>query len=202
MRPALRGYRSFGNVSRMPRPQSVPDDELYDRLAEVFRVTGFEGASLGELAQAAQLRRASLYHRFPQGKAQMAEAVLGRVEDLFSWAVEPMSAERDVTTGIVMAAERISALYGGGSLPCVMDTLSLGGTPDGVRTKATAVAALWVGAMAAAAERGGRPHAEARGRAEDAFARIEGGLVFSRLFGDASPFERALAELPRQLLEA
>lgn len=188
----------------MPRPQSVPDDELYDRLAEVFRVAGFEGASLSDLAQTAQLRRASLYHRFPQGKAQMAEAVLGRVERLFRWAVEPMSepmsTERDLTTGIVMAAERISSLYGGGVLPCVMDTLSLSGTPDAVRAKATAVAELWVSAMATAAQRAGQPATEARRRAEDAFARIEGGLVFGRLFGDASAFERALAELPRQLL--
>jgi AcrR family transcriptional regulator len=193
-------YRSFGNLGGMPRPPSVPDDELYDRLAEVFRVAGFEGASLGELAQAAQLRRASLYHRFPGGKAQMAEAVVARVTQRFSWAIQPMSEEPDVATGIARTAERIGELYGGGGLPCVLNTLSLGGTPDAVRDKAAAVARLWVDAMAAAAERAGRPPAEARVAAEDAFVRIEGGLIFSRLFEDASAFERALAELPGVLL--
>ncbi|HEX4251546.1 MAG TPA: TetR/AcrR family transcriptional regulator, partial [Pseudonocardia sp.] len=91
----------------MPRPQSVQDDELLVRLAEVFRRTGFEGASLGALAEAAQLRRASLYHRFPDGKAQMAEVVLGRVEVLLGEVLEPMRDTPDVTEGVAETARRI-----------------------------------------------------------------------------------------------
>jgi AcrR family transcriptional regulator len=185
----------------MPRPQSVHDDELLTRLAEVFRLTGFEGASLGALAEAAQLRRASLYHRFPQGKAQMAEAVLDRVEVLFTEILEPMRAEADVADGIAETARRLGGLYGGGLLPCVLDTLTLSGTPDAVRARAAGVARMWIDAMAAAAVRSGRPAELARTSAEDAFVRIEGGLVFGRLFSDSSAFERALADLPRMLLD-
>ena len=184
----------------MARPPSVPDDELYDRLAGVFRIAGYEGASLGALAEAARLRRASLYHRFPNGKAQMAEAVLDRVGRLFDWLLEPMRTDPDAHAGISEAAARISEFYGGGVLSCVLDTLPLSGAPDSVRARAAGVAEVWISAMADLARREGRPAPEARTSAEDAFARIEGGLVYGRLYGERGPFQRALAELPAMLL--
>src|SRR5687767_10224005 len=127
----------------MPRPQTVPDDELFDRLAEVFRVAGFEGASLGALADGAQLRRASLYHRFPGGKTQMAEAVMGRVRAHFERAVAPMTSDPDVAAGVAESARRISQIYGDGLLPCVLDTLTLSGAPDSIRAIAADITATW-----------------------------------------------------------
>jgi AcrR family transcriptional regulator len=184
----------------VPRPQTVPDDELYDRLAQVFRVAGFEGASLGALAEGAGLQRASLYHRFPEGKAQMAEAVMGRVRELFARAVEPMTSDPDVTAGVVEAGRRISAIYADGTLPCVLDTLTLSGAPEGVRASAAGITASWIDAMATAAERGGASPDAARAAAEEAFVRIEGSLVLARLRGDPAAFRRAIAELPQMLL--
>lgn len=184
----------------MPRPQSVGDNELFDRLAEVFRIAGFEGASLGALAQGAQLQRASLYHRFPEGKTQMAEAVMGRVRVLFEHAIEPMASAADVVAGIVETGSRLSAIYDRGLLPCVLDTLTLSGAPESVRVMAAGVTDLWIDGMAGAAVRGGAAPDAARITAEDAFCRIEGGLVLARLLGDPAPFRRAIEGLPDLLL--
>jgi TetR/AcrR family transcriptional repressor of lmrAB and yxaGH operons len=184
----------------MPRPQTVSDDELFDRLAQVFRVAGFEGASLGALAEGARLRRASLYHRFPDGKTQMAEAVMGWVSGRFARAVEPMTSDPDVAAGIAESARRISEIYADGLLPCVLDTLTLSGAPDSIRASAAEITTAWIDAMAVAAGRGGAGAATARRAAEDAFVRIEGSLVLARLRGDPTAFRRAIAELPRMLL--
>ncbi|OZM81355.1 TetR/AcrR family transcriptional regulator [Pseudonocardia sp. MH-G8] len=184
----------------MPRPQTVPDDELFDRLAAVFRVAGFEGASLGALAEGSGLRRASLYHRFPDGKTQMAEAVMGRVRERFVHALDPMTSDRDVTAGIVESAGRIRAIYADGTLPCVLDTLTLSGAPESIRASAAGITAGWIEAMAAAARRGGAAVDAARLLAEEAFVRIEGSLVLARLHGDPTAFRRAIAELPQMLL--
>ena len=184
----------------MPRPQTVPDDELFDRLAQVFRVAGFEGASLGALAEGAGLQRASLYHRFPDGKVQMAEAVMGRVKQIFERAVEPMTSDPDVAAGVVESGRRISAIYADGTLPCVLDTLTLSGAPEGVRATAAEITAAWIDGMAVAAERGGASPEAARAAAEEAFVRIEGSLVLARLRGDPSAFRRTITELPRMLL--
>ncbi|HEX4249707.1 MAG TPA: hypothetical protein VH008_17715, partial [Pseudonocardia sp.] len=75
------------------------------------------------------------YHRFPDGKAQMAEVVLGRVEVLLGEVLEPMRDTPDVTEGVAETARRIGEFYGGGLLPCVLDTLTLAGTPDSVRNR-------------------------------------------------------------------
>jgi TetR/AcrR family transcriptional regulator, lmrAB and yxaGH operons repressor len=184
----------------MPRPQTVSDDELFDRLAQVFRVAGFEGASLGALAEGARLRRASLYHRFPDGKTQMAEAVMGWVSGRFARAVEPMTSDPDVAAGIAESARRISEIYADGLLPCVLDTLTLSGAPDSIRASAAEITTAWIDAMAVAAERGGADAAAARRAAEDAFVRIEGSLVLARLRGDPTAFRRAIAQLPQMLL--
>ncbi|QYN32456.1 TetR/AcrR family transcriptional regulator [Pseudonocardia sp. DSM 110487] len=184
----------------MPRPQTVSDDELFDRLAQVFRVAGFEGASLGALADGARLRRASLYHRFPEGKVQMAEAVMGRVGDQFARAIEPMTSAPDVAAGVVESARRISEIYADGLLPCVLDTLTLSGAPEGIRAKAAEITTSWIEAMAVAARRGGARPADARLAAEEAFVRIEGSLVLARLNGTPTAFRRAITELPRMLL--
>ncbi len=53
----------------------VTEEELLDRLTSVFRTHGFEGASLSLISKATGLQRASLYHRFPGGKEEMAKAV-------------------------------------------------------------------------------------------------------------------------------
>ncbi len=45
-------------------------------VSEVFRRVGYDGASLEELAKATGLKKSSLYHRFPEGKRQMATEVL------------------------------------------------------------------------------------------------------------------------------
>lgn len=184
----------------MPRPQSVPDDELFHRLAEVFRVAGFEGASLGALAEGAGLQRASLYHRFPGGKVQMAEAVMEWAKGVFTNALEPMTDDPDVTVGVVESARRLSAIYADGLLPCMLDTLSLSGAPESIRAIAAELTAGWIDAMAAAAERGGATAADARVAAEEAFVRVEGSLVLARLRDDPTAFRRAIAELPQMLL--
>jgi AcrR family transcriptional regulator len=186
----------------MPRPQSVSDDELFGRLANVFRVAGYEGASLGALAEGSGLQRASLYHRFPGGKVQMAEAVMGWAKGVFARALDPMVVDPDVTAGVAESARRISDIYADGVLPCVLDALTLAGTPDSVRAIAAEMATAWIGAMATAAERGGVPAQEARLAAEEAFVRIEGSLVLSRLCDDPAAFRRAISELPRMLLGA
>src|SRR5262245_55204338 len=49
--------------------------DLLPPLAEVFRRHGYEGATLSELARVTGLGKASLYHHFPGGKSEMAEAL-------------------------------------------------------------------------------------------------------------------------------
>lgn len=61
--------------------------EILDRLFVVFRDRGYEGSSLADLSQATGLGKSSLYHHFPRGKEQMAEAVLEQGKAFIQTAV-------------------------------------------------------------------------------------------------------------------
>lgn len=183
----------------MPRPRSVDDDDLRDRLVSVFRAKGFEGALMGDLAAAADLQRASLYHRFPDGKEQMADVVLDQVGQRFRWILAPMTDDADARRGISETARRLGDFYGAGTLSCVLDTMTLGGTPARIRDHAKSLAAAWIEAMTQAAQRSGQSPADALRAAKDVFVRVEGALVLARVTGDTGAFAEAVALMPSVL---
>ena len=109
----------------MPAPK-IRDEDLLERLTRVFQDHGFEGASLSRISAATGLEKASLYHRFPGGKDQMAEAVLAHVG---RWFVEnllaPLRETGPVAARIRETGRRIQAFYEDGQRSCLLDTLSL-----------------------------------------------------------------------------
>ncbi len=183
----------------MARPPSIDDEELIDRIVSVFREKGFAGTAIGDLSVASGLQRASLYHRFPDGKDEMADVALTKVGQRFLWIIEPMRDDPDVTKGIAETARRLGEFYGAGALSCVLDTMTLAGAPPKLREHARALAMAWIDAMAAAARRSGHRPGPARRAAQDAFVRIEGALVLGRVTGTTGAFADAMALLPSLL---
>ena len=184
----------------MARPLSIDDDQLLDRLLGVFREHGFAGAGIADLSAASGLQRASLYHRFPGGKEEMATAALAEVGRRFGWILEPMRDDPDVARGVAETARRIGAFYGAGALSCVLETMTLVGSPPPVRDQARQMAETWIEVMAAAARRAGRSPADASAAAREVFVGIEGALVLGRVSGDTAAFAASVQRLPELLL--
>ncbi|MBF6173939.1 TetR/AcrR family transcriptional regulator [Nocardia blacklockiae] len=184
----------------MARPPSIDEPALLGQLVSVFRDKGFVGAALTDLTQASGLQRASLYHRYPGGKEQMAEAVLDQVGERFRWILAPLAEDEDVERGVCETADRLGDFYGAGTLACVLESMTLGGAPQSVRDHARSLAQAWIDAMAHASRRAGHSPAEAKRAAREAFLRIEGALVLARVTGDTDAFIETLALLPSLLL--
>ena len=179
------------------RPAKIDDQELLNRLSDVFRRHGYEGASLSRLVEATGLQRASLYHRFSGGKDEMAQAILGEVDrEFLQHSLAPLDGDLPYAERAREMASRLRDFYHGGGKSCVLDTLSLGGTPDEIREHLAATLSALLGAMAGIAESAGCPTDEARRRAEDAIIDIQGALVLARVLEDCRPFERVLESLP------
>ena len=172
-------------------------DAVVHSLAEVFRGVGYHGASMTQLAAATGLGRASLYHRFPGGKNQMAQEAVEHVHRWFgAIALAPLRESGPVGQRVRRMAAVLREFYANGRNSCLLDTMSVApGAPEHQPAVRAAFDA-WLGAMAAAAREAGLSPAVARQRAEDAIIRIEGALVLARISGDTGPFERTLAELP------
>jgi TetR/AcrR family transcriptional regulator, lmrAB and yxaGH operons repressor len=184
----------------VPTPK-ISEEELLARLAVVFREYGFEGASLSRLTEATGLERASLYHRFPGGKDQMARAVRDQVtKGLQEQLLAPLNQPGALRPKVVEVAKRIQAFYVDGKQSCLLDTLSLSGANEDLRASLAETYRLWLAAFTRVAKQAGHSPAQARKRAEDAIIQIHGSLVMARVTGERSAFRRVIAELPTLLL--
>jgi len=180
----------------------VEPDPIIDRLTEVFRTVGYEGATLSKLSKATGLQRASLYHRFPGGKKEMAEAVLAQVSTwLDTHVLAPLTGSETPHARLQKMAMALDTFYAQGGTSCLLDALSFGEGSDLFHDHIRAAFAHWIEALAAlVVESTGCPKAEARQRAEDAVLSIQGALVLARGTGNTQPFQRVLKKLPTLLL--
>ncbi|WP_067151618.1 TetR/AcrR family transcriptional regulator [Pseudotamlana agarivorans] len=108
------------------RPQKVNDDELIISLSKIFRTQGYEGTSLSDLSNITGLKKASLYHRFPNGKKEMAESVLIHIG---KWVADNifnvLNKEGDPAEDrLKNALFQIRELYNGGLDSCLFKVLS------------------------------------------------------------------------------
>jgi TetR/AcrR family transcriptional repressor of lmrAB and yxaGH operons len=182
-------------------PRLVSDRLLIDRLASLFRATGFEAASLAQIAEATGLQKSSLYHRFPGGKEQMSAEVVRAVAQHFADEVlAPLSTAAPLETRVRQVGRRLDAFYDGGARGCLLDMLSVGNPGSEASAALAAAAEGWMAAFTAVAREAGATRAEAATRAQDAMVAIEGALVLARVTGDKRPFSRALKRLPDVLL--
>ncbi|MEM7230456.1 MAG: TetR/AcrR family transcriptional regulator [Planctomycetota bacterium] len=183
------------------RPPKLSADDVNAILIELFRTHGYEGTSLSKLAEASGLVKASLYHRFPGGKEQMANATMDVcLKDFATAVLAPLQESGEPADRLRRTARNIRQYYDGGEQPCLLDTLSLGEIPDSVAERVASTLEAWIGALAAVAREVGHARGDARRRAEDAVAAIEGGLVISRVSGRTQAFDRALKRLPEAII--
>jgi AcrR family transcriptional regulator len=188
----------------MARPQSIEEEELVARLSCVFRDVGYEGASLAMLAEAAGLQKASLYHRFPHGKQQMADEVLAAA---LSWyeahILSPLTDEGSPAERIATVVRRLNDFYAGGRQACLLNMLAAPrahGGPFAAAIKG-AFEAIIKAFTAFTIDAGHEPKA-ARSRAERLVMLLHGSLVVSRGLGSPKPFKAFLEALPNELLGA
>src|SRR4051812_28706054 len=99
----------------MPQVRKIEDGPLLDRLTQTFKDVGYEGASLSLLSDATGLKKSSLYHRFPQGKAQMAQEVMAETARVLDAEVFPLLAGDTPPDSKVAAFVRVmDGFYAGG----------------------------------------------------------------------------------------
>ena len=188
-----------GKLKGMARPVSIDDEALIDQLSRVISQHGYEAASLQLLSEASGLKRASLYHRFPGGKPEILDAALARAEERFDEMLAPANVAGDPTRRAKQIAKEIDRYYDGGQESCLIVALSLAGPER--KAKAQPCLTAWTQAFARISSDAGVGAKEARERADELVAQIEGALVISAATGNRVPFERAVARLPHRLIE-
>jgi TetR/AcrR family transcriptional regulator, lmrAB and yxaGH operons repressor len=179
----------------------IPRDEAVSRILAVFRQYGYDGASLSRLSEATGLGRSSLYHHFPNGKVDMAQAAVASVrawlgENVFS----ALEGEAPPETRLKRFAAKILDFYSHGKSPCLTDLFTMGDAGEIFREGFSKSVRVLIQAIAAVVQEAGISKADAARRAEDAVIAIQGSLVVSRAMGNTAPFLRVMKEMPGKLL--
>ena len=176
-------------------------DDVIPVLAEIFREYGFAGTSLSEITQRTGLGKGSLYHFFPNGKEEMARAVLDEVADWFESNVfVPLRDSADPAAGIDQMFKASNSFFHSGRRICLVGTFALDDTRDRFASEVQSYFAAWTKALAAALRRRGFETRDARETAEDVVAGIQGALVLARSQNDPALFTRALKRLQKRTL--
>lgn len=186
----------------MARHATIENQELVNKLTGVFRDVGYYGASLRALSEATGLKKASLYHRFPEGKEQMAREVLGSAE---AWLSE------HILSGLKNGAPpeqrirgmvgKLDEFYSGGRQACLLNMLSSAHIHQGpFRKLIKGVFLAWIKALQNVLIEAGFDEKTAGMRAKRAITLIQGSLVLSRGMGTTKPFQEVLSRLPEELL--
>lgn len=188
----------------MGRKAAIPDEELIGRLSQVFRDVGYEGATLSMLEEATGLKKASLYHRFPNGKEQMANEVLHTAQQ---WMEEhiltPPQGSAAPRTRIDAMIKSLDQFYSGGKQACLLNMLSSSRIYGGPFTKSIRkMFEAWIDALSALARDAGADPKMARLRAERVLMLLHGSLVLSRGIGSTQPFRKFLESIPSELLKS
>jgi AcrR family transcriptional regulator len=176
--------------------------ELLDRLRTVFEARGFEGATLTEIARAAGLSKASLYHHFPDGKAAMGAALLRdagtRLEQL---ALAPLRGDDAPRARLAAMLDGVCAYHEDGRRSCLLTVFALGPADETFRSLIRLRLDEWIELLAATLEETGTPRKAARRRAREIVSRIQGAAVLSRALGTRKPFRQGLRSLREELAD-
>ncbi|MBI1243463.1 MAG: TetR family transcriptional regulator [Alphaproteobacteria bacterium] len=189
----------------MPRLVAERSDIL-PKLAETFRTRGYEGASLAHIGKATGLGKGSLYHFFPGGKAEMAEAVLAEMGAWFENSVFaplrsiPAGDAAEARARISESCRAVERYFASGRRVCLFAVFALSETRSLFEKQVRDYFRNWVEALARALVVAGRGPAAARTEAFDAVATIQGAIVLARAASDERVFAGALARIEARLL--
>ncbi|WP_299799812.1 TetR/AcrR family transcriptional regulator [uncultured Maribacter sp.] len=185
------------------RPQKVQDKDIMTSLVKTFRSKGYDGASLADLAESTGLKKASLYHRFPKGKEEMATAVL---KDIDEWVEEHivkalMNENKTPTERLINGLDQIRTSYDGGKESCIFRALSLGQSLELFDVHIKNGMNKWITVFKNVGISFGLSDADALKQAMNTLIKIQGSLIVTKGLNDLSIFETTLKEIEDSYLK-
>ncbi len=179
------------------RPQKINDLELLDGMLNVFRSKGYEGTSLNDLAISSGLQKASLYHRFPKGKKQIASAVLNYANEALHKNIYEILSNNTIPTNqrILKVIENIDSFYEGGKTACILRSISLNTGIELFGSTIKSTMEEWINAFTTFGKEIGFNEELAIENAKETLIIIQGTLVVSRGVEDITIFKRGLSKI-------
>jgi AcrR family transcriptional regulator len=184
------------------RKSQASRDEIVLTLFDLFRRGGYDAVSIADISAATGLGKSSLYHHFPGGKPDMAEAVASFARaHMRARVFDGLGAEGPLARKLAAMTDFVSKMYEGGGAPCLIASMMISPNagPRAIDT-VKAIIADWIVALAGALRREGVAPAAAKKRATDAVIAIQGALVVARATGDRKIFDGTMKAMRQALM--
>ena len=184
------------------RPQKIQDEDIMKSLVKTFRSKGYEGSSLTELAKNTGLKKASLYHRFPNGKEEMANAVLLYIEKwveqhIFKSLLDESKAPIE---RLINGIEQIRNSYDKGKESCIFRALSIGQGLELFDLQIKNGMNKWLKTFKELGISFGLSIEEANKESLNTLIKIQGSLIVTKNMDDLTIFESTLNEIKNTYL--
>ncbi|KUI47799.1 TetR family transcriptional regulator [Mycobacterium sp. GA-1199] len=180
----------------MPRPDRSRA-ALIDTAALLFRRQGYAATGVNQILELAEVKAGSLYHHFPEGKQQLAAAVVARVgADIEQRLRDLLATEAPVPDLIdgwldLMASGLTSDPRDGCPIePIATESVDASAL---VRQASATAFAGWRRAIAERLHADGSAQDDAEQTALALIALIEGALILGRIAGDTAALDSAKA---------
>jgi TetR/AcrR family transcriptional repressor of lmrAB and yxaGH operons len=168
---------------------------LVETAATLFRRQGYAATGLNQILDEAAAKPGSLYHHFPQGKQQLAAAVVdgtgAAIEQLlrrFLAGGQPVADIVDRWIALLVAGLTADPRDGCPIEPIASESVNASAL---VREASARAFTGWCTAIADRLRADGWPAPEAESIAVAAISLIEGALILSRITGDVAALEAA-----------
>lgn len=197
------------DVATPPPPGSQNPDGLpptRERLvlaaAQLFRDRGYSGTAVADLLQAAQAPKGSLYHHFPNGKADLALAAAdwasAQMLQLIDAAFAPAPSFGEGAKTICYKLAKLFDKQGKWSGCPVSATLFAGPENAGFHQHAAQLFEGWIDATAGHGQRLGLAPQDARAAAENFYILLQGGWQLARVRRDSGVIRALHQQLAAQ----
>ncbi len=179
------------------RPPKIETEVLLDRLMDVLKSKGYEGASLNDLANACGLQKASLYHRFPGGKKDIVLAVLEHADKWLDKHVFQIlkDSAKDPHDRLKKALRNTKAFYDEGEAVCIIRAMGLGTGIEIFGEELKGAIHKWLESLTTIGVDAGMKPGKAKQVAMKALVNIQGSLVVAKATESTTPFLSALKEI-------
>ena len=179
------------------RPQKITNQDLLTALLATIRSKGYDGASMKDLETASGLKKASLYHRFPGGKKEIAQRVMGFVGDWISENVIKILTDTaiDPTKRLDLVIQNIYTFYKGGEETCLFRALSLDNSFEIFHTELQFGMKKWLEAFETFGIDNGDAEQIAKEKALTSIILIQGSLLVAKVLNDKSTFSKSLEDI-------
>lgn len=176
-------------------------NDIIPQLAELFREHGYNGTSLSLITAQTGLGKGSLYHFFPNGKSEMADAVLANIQSWFEECVfSPLLQGANPQFAIAQMFVSVDEYFCSGQRVCLVGAMALNSSRDHFALQISAYFKKWITALAFALGRMGLPKKTAHQNALEIIVSIQGAIILSRATANNAVFKQTLSSLRARFL--